>query len=149
MDKLHPLAVHLPIALMLLWPLVDGLGWLLKKDDVCRVGLGLLILGVVSALLATATGQAAFDVAYAQGVGVERLQTHAEPAELVPWAMVVLAALRIAGPAKMGRLGHGLAVGLGFGLWMLAYQVGNTGGALVYEHGVGVSAAKPSAPALP
>ncbi len=139
----HPLTVHLPIALVLLWPLVDLVGLVTRRREVSHVGLGLLGLALVSSLVATVTGQAAFDAAIAVGHAPERLDEHASLANLVPWALLLALVARLGGAAKLGRRGSFLGVLVGFGLWPFIYQVGHTGGRLVFEQGVGVTGRAP------
>jgi uncharacterized membrane protein len=145
---LHPATVHLPIALALLWPIVDGIGFLARRRDVSAVGLGLLGAAALASLVATVSGQAAFDAAVAAGHRPEVLTAHADPANLVPWALLLALGARWAGAARLGRAGHLAGIALGFGLWALVYTVGQTGGALVFEHGVGVRA-QPAVEASP
>lgn len=138
METLHPVAIHLPLVLVVLWPLVDGLGLKLDSPHLRRMGLALLVTAALGSLFATATGQAAFDVAVQKGVDPALLRTHTDKADLMPWLLMALAALRAWLPTKFGTKGHAGALALGLALWPLAFGVGRTGGALVYEHGVGV-----------
>ncbi|MEM7675345.1 MAG: DUF2231 domain-containing protein [Myxococcota bacterium] len=142
MDTWHPVAVHLPIAFVLLWPVIDALGLTLKRFDLCALALGLLGVTVVLSLVATATGQFAYDAAAAQGVDLDLLDTHANYANLVPWLLLLIAAARGFGPQKYGALGHWGAILLGFAMAAFIVVVGGSGGELVYEHGVGVRASK-------
>lgn len=143
MDTLHPAAIHLPLALVLLWPIVDGLGLWAKSPHLSRLALGLLVLAAVASLFATATGQAAFDEAVRRGVDGALLRTHTEDADLMPWALLALAGLRAWLPTKLGGKGRGVALALGLLLIPFAFSVGRSGGKLVYEHGVGVWAGSP------
>ena len=136
------MAVHLPIAMMLVWPLVDAVGLVTGRRDVCFVAMALLGLGLVSSLFATVTGQAAFDAAAASGVSVDVLETHTSDADLVPWLVVVCLAVRTAGVKKLGRAGHWAAILLGLAIAVFVGTVGFSGGDLVYDHGVGVRAAE-------
>ncbi len=145
MSSLHPLAVHFPIAIAMLWPLVDALGLALSRPDVSRTALGLLALGVVSSLVATVTGQLAYDAAIAQGYAPEVLDTHGDPANLVPWALLAVGLLRTVGVQKLGRSAHLASLIAGFGVAAWVGFVGYSGGRLVYEQGVGV--ARPAAEA--
>ncbi|CAN0576110.1 unnamed protein product, partial [Laminaria digitata] len=108
-----------------------------------RLGLALLALAAISSLFATATGQAAFDAAVAQGVDPALLRTHTDNADLMPWILMALTALRAWLPTKWGTRGHAAAVLLGACLVPLGFVVGQSGGKLVYEHGVGVQVGEP------
>lgn len=135
----HAAVVHLPIGLAFVWPVVDLVGLLLGRPAVSWTGVGLLVACLVGSLVATATGQAEYDAAYAAGFAVELLDTHADFASLVPWVLLAVTAIRLWAPTKIGRAGHGIGIGLGFLFLALVIQTGRTGGALVYEHGVGVA----------
>jgi uncharacterized membrane protein len=138
MNVLHPMVVHLPIALVLVWPLVDGIGLWTKRPDVSRTALALLLLAVAASLAATATGQAAYDVAVDRGVDPELLDRHADDANLMPWILLLITAVRWFGTHKLGVKGHVAGIVLGCALWPFVIDVGGSGGSLVYEHAVGV-----------
>jgi len=59
MPNLHPLVVHLPIALLIVGFLFDVFGLLMRKDWAKRAGLVLIVLGSVGALTAMLSGSAA------------------------------------------------------------------------------------------
>jgi uncharacterized membrane protein len=140
METLHPLAVHLPIALVLLWPLVDAAGLITGRRDVSATAVALLLLSIPASLLATVSGQAAYDAALAAGHRPELLDEHGDPAGYVPWLLLVLAVLRIAGVKRKGRPVHWASIALGLALAGLVIQVGAAGGELVYQHAVGIRA---------
>lgn len=140
-DPLHPALVHFPIVLMVLLPLAAGGAlWLIRRGTVARRAwlLPLACAGALSlsAWLAAQAGEA-------QEEKVERvvpeaaLETHAEAADrFVLLSLGVLGVLAL-GLAR-GRLG-GVARGAGtvaaVALVAAGYQVGRSGGALVYRHG--------------
>lgn len=138
MDALHPMAVHLPIALVLIWPVVDAIGLLTDRRDVSAVAVGLLLLSVVAALFATVTGQAAYEVAIEAGFEPALLDRHVAKAELVPWALLVVALVRLPGARRFGRPAKVVAIVLGLVLIGVLFTVGTSGGELVFEHRVGV-----------
>jgi uncharacterized membrane protein len=144
MEAFHPLAVHLPIALILLWPWIDLIGLVTSKAEVSLVGFCLLLLALPATLLATLTGQSAYDAALARGVATTLLDTHGDLAGSVPWLLLGLAAFRAVAPRKLGRPGRWSAIALGAAMAALIVWIARSGGALVYQHGVGVST--PSAP---
>lgn len=140
MSELHPLTVHAPLALGVVWWGVDAIGLLARREDVSRVAVGLLAAAFASGLVATVTGQGAYDAAIAAGVTPQVLDVHAERAELVPWALLALLALRTAGARRLGRSAAWAAVVGGAAMTALLVVAGHTGGELVFEHGVGVRA---------
>ena len=138
MDQLHPMAVHFPIVLVLLWPVIDAVGLLLKRIDLCRAALAMLVLAVITSLFATATGQAAFDAAIAKGVDAELLNTHADKSNLIPWLLLAIAAARFGLAQKLKTKGQIAGIVLGVLLWPLLIATGDSGGKLVFDHGIGV-----------
>jgi uncharacterized membrane protein len=138
MAGLHPLAVHFPIVLAFVWPVLDLVGLLTKRDDISRVALGILVTAVISSLFATVTGQAAFDLAIEAGISPELLNSHADDASLIPWLLLLVLVVRTVGVLKLGKRGHIAAIAAGFAACFLVYRAGETGGALVYRHGIGV-----------
>src|SRR5207302_264051 len=71
--SVHPYFIHLPLVLILIWPIVDACGLALQRPDVSKVGLALLLVAVAAALAATTTGQSAFDEAVKAHVDPELL----------------------------------------------------------------------------
>jgi uncharacterized membrane protein len=140
MSELHPLTVHAPLALGVVWWVVDAVGVAWRRDDVSRVALGLLAAAFIGGLAATVTGQAAYDAAIAAGVSSEVLDVHAERADRVPWALLALLALRAWGPRRFGRGAAWAAIAGGAAVSALLVLVGHSGGELVFDHGVGVRA---------
>ena len=138
MESLHPFAIHAPLTLVVLWPLLDLAGLIAKKPDWSTAAVGILGLALVASLVATASGQAAFDVAVAAQVDPKLLRTHSDDADLMPWILIVLLGARLFGPAKLGMKGRVAAIVLGLVGAGFVFKVGQSGGALVYEHGVGV-----------
>lgn len=138
METWHPFAVHLPIALVVLWPVLDVLGLLSKRPDLALGGVILLGASVPATLFATVTGQAAYDAAIAAGISPAVLETHVDRGELVPWIMLIVFVLRVLGPKKWGQGARWLALALGVLGIALVTAVGYSGGKLVYDEGVGV-----------
>jgi uncharacterized membrane protein len=141
MEAFHPLAVHLPIALVLLWPCIDLIGLLNSRSDVSAVAFALLLLAIPAALFATVSGQSAYDAAVARGAPTKLLDTHGDLAGLVPWLLLALAAVRAIAPRKLGRHGRWFAIALGALMAALIVWIARSGGLLVFEHGIGVSTA--------
>lgn len=139
--SVHAAAAHFPLALGLVWPWVDLAGFVLRRPPVSWTAVALLSTAMVVSVVSTATGQTELDAAFAAGVDIELLQSHGDLAATVPWALAGVLALRIYLPTKLGRIGHGLGWALGLASGLLLLQVGQTGGALVYEHGVGIERA--------
>jgi uncharacterized membrane protein len=138
MSPVHPLLVHLPIALILLWPIVDGLGLWLKRSDVSRVGVALLGLAFIASLAAMVSGQQSFDAAVAQHVDPQLLNTHADKAAPLPWVLLAVLFARTFGVLKLKRRAHVASIVVGALLWPWIWVVGSSGGDLVFGHAIGV-----------
>ena len=146
METWHPFAVHVPLTLVLLWPMLDLIGLLTRRPDVSWAGVLLLAVSVPSTLFATVTGQAALDAAFASGIEPELVATHVDRGEVMPWMMLLLLALRVGGVRKWGRPAHLTALALGGLVMAFVLTVGMSGGKLVHEHGVGVRLYREKAP---
>jgi uncharacterized membrane protein len=136
MGALHPLLIHLPIALLLLWPLVDLAGLAAKRADVSLTAFGLLLLALPSSLVATLSGQSAYEAALERGFSPQLLDGHADLAGLVPWLVLALLFARGFGPRRL----RPLWISLGLALASMVVWVAKSGGGLVYGHAVGVHA---------
>lgn len=144
---LHPMAVHLPIGLVLLYPFLELAAAVTRRRELSIVALSVLGVAVVSSLFASTTGEAAYDAAVEVGYAHEILETHEELAERVPWLLIAGFAVRFYLELKT-KFGAWVGAALGLGLIAFIIRVGDTGGELVYQHGVGVkrgAAADPKA----
>ncbi len=140
---LHPLVVHLPIALGVLMPLVSlGLlaawwrQWLPKRAWTVVVALQALL--VASGVVALRTGEA--DEERVEHVAGERnIERHEEAAQVFVGGSAGVLALALAAAAirrEKAALGLGLATALGtVAVLGLGYRTGHAGGQLVYQHG--------------
>ncbi len=150
---LHPLLVHLPIALTVLVPLF-ALGALvaIRRGASMRyswgIAVALLALTLGSGLVAKETGEDEEDTVE-KIVAESAIHTHEEAAErfiLVTGIVLAIAAVgfvpgRVGSGARLVATAGTLAV-LGFG-----YNVGHTGGQLVYREGA--ASAYVTSPATP
>ena len=149
-DPLHPAVVHLPIALVLLLPLV-AIGALVAirrgARPVVAWGLTLLVLAslVASASVATETGERQ-EERVEEIVGDAPMHAHEEAAEA--FLMLAFGVLVIATPGlrrgAIGRMARMAGLAGAFGLVGAGWNVGHSGGALVYQHGAAAAYA-PSA----
>lgn len=140
---LHPVAVHLPIALAILMPFVVG-GFLLawfrgvvpRRAFVVVVGLQALL--VVSGVVGIRTGELE-EEKVEHVVPHEAVEHHEHDAKrFVASSFLVLVLVLVAHLAKNERVARGLAVASAIaavGSTFLALDAGHHGGELVYEHG--------------
>jgi hypothetical protein len=126
-EPLHPAVVHLPIALAVLLPLVALCGAIAIRAGVLpvRAWSGVVLLGLVLVL----TSWIALETGF--------IETHEEAAETFMALGVVLLFVTAAGllAGRPGTLARGASVLLAAALLWAGIQVGQRGGALVYEHG--------------
>lgn len=138
---LHPALVHLPIAFALLLPLMGlvtavaiARGWLPARSWALVVLVHLLLAG--SAWRAEEAGHEDHE-RIEEIVPRDAMETHEERGErfvlLAGAALLVTAAGLLAG--SPGGVARGAAVVLAAGLTVAAIKTGESGGALVYQHG--------------
>lgn len=140
-DPLHPAVVHFPIVLAILAPLfAAGALWMIRRGAQPRRAWGLttVILGalVTSAWVATETGEQQED-RVERVVGERPLHTHEEAAELFLYTAAGVLVIAGAGLLR-GRVGRVARVAGTIGsvaLVGVGWNVGHTGGALVYRYG--------------
>lgn len=140
-NPLHPALVHFPIVLVTLLPIVAGVTlWAVSRGAKPRrawlVPVALAAALAVSAWISVETGEQ-------QEERVERvvteaaLDTHAEAAErflLLSVGMVILAGVGLL-ENRAGKVARGATVVAALGLLGAGFQVGHSGGELVYKHG--------------
>lgn len=151
-DPLHPAVVHFPIVLTLLLPLVAlGALWAIRGGAaplkawgaVVALGGGLLL----SSWAAVRTGEAQ-EERVEEVVSEAAMHGHEEAGErfllLAGIGFLVLGAGLVPGIA--GRTGRILGTAAALALVAAAWQVGHTGGELVYRHGAAVAYAGSAGP---
>ncbi|HEU5050054.1 MAG TPA: DUF2231 domain-containing protein [Gemmatimonadales bacterium] len=148
-SPLHPAVVHLPIALTLLLPLF-ALGAVLairrgaRPRNAWGLTLGLLLALVGSAWVATETGEAQEDRVEAV-VGDAPIHTHEEAAEaflLLAFGVLVVALPGLAA-GRVGKIGRTAGLAGSVVLVGAGWNVGRSGGELVYEHGAAAAYTQP------
>lgn len=144
---LHPLFVHVPLALAVLMPLISlalliswRRGWLPRRAWWVVVALQAALVG--SSLLALRTGHADGE-RVEDSAGEGAVEAHEEAAETFVWGAAALLAIA-AGAALIRRerasqLLAGFTVAMSVGVLVLGYRTGRAGGQLVYGGG-GVAA---------
>jgi uncharacterized membrane protein len=140
-EPLHPAVVHFPIVLVVLLPVVALAGLvIIKRGGPVRsswlpvVALSAALAG--SSWLAVQTGEREEDVVE-QVVADSAIHEHEERAELF-FPLTLVAMLFVSAGLLQGRPGQvmrGASLALALGLMYGGYQVGHSGGDLVYEHG--------------
>ncbi len=140
-DPLHPAVVHFPIVLMAFLPLAAlGALWAVRRGvapfRAWAVPVAMAGALTLSAWASLETGQdqeeRAEDI-----VGEQRIETHEEAAERFLIFSGIVFALSAAGLVRgaAGRGARAVATVATVGLLVAGYQVGHTGGSLVYGDG--------------
>lgn len=149
LGSLHPLVIHFPIVLLLLYAVLEITGILLKKEEVIRGAFIILILGVVSVVAAVLTGNQAEQLAEktissAFRFPEEIVEKHEWFATLTVWYFVLILILRTYLVVKkkfVGRIRYIFIIFAVVGA-VLVWSTAEEGGELVYEHGIGTEIIK-------
>lgn len=154
---LHPLLVHLPIALAILMPVLAIILWFAIRRTwlparAWTLAVGAQFLLVVSGFVAMRSGEAD-EERIEHRVPEAAIERHEEAAERFVWAAVaVLGAavvpLVLRGKPHAIRIGSAATVLGSLAVLALGYRVGHAGGELVYRHGAAAAYAD-SASGLP
>ena len=150
---LHPALVHFPIVFVVLMPIVAGITlWAIRRGSrPARVWLAPLALAVAlsgSAWLAVETGKDQ-EERVEKVVSETVLDVHADAAERFMYLSFALTGLVALGLLR-GRAGdvvRGASLVAAAALTFAGYQVGHSGGQLVYEHGAASAYTHPSSTA--
>ena len=142
--KLHPEAVHFPIAFLLAYALLEILGIILKKEFLSKTAHLFLLLGVLGLIAAVITGNQAQEIAHnlsKKGVSVsfKAINEHEEFANITLWYFAALLVLRTMAVIKkrfIGIIKYSFIVLALMGAF-LVYETAGHGGTLVYKHGIG------------
>lgn len=140
-DPLHPALVHFPIVFAVLLPVVAvAVLWATRSGIVRKRAWGLVVALaaalVLASWIAVQTGEQQ-EERVEEVVAETALETHEEAAELfllLAWAALVAAAAGIT-PGVVGSSARIVCVVLALVVLAAGWQVGNSGGELVYQHG--------------
>ncbi len=148
-NPLHPALVHLPIAMAVLVPLSILVAlWAIRRGATSRavwsVPVAMLGLLLLSGWGALQTGEGDED-RVEQVVGDAAIHTHEESAErfLVATGFVLVLATAGFVRGRTGSLARSTTAAASFLILVAGYQVGHTGGALVYRDGAPIAFATP------
>ncbi len=150
-DPLHPALVHFPIVFMALLPLAAiGALWAIRRGTAPRKAWAFpLVLSAALTLSAWASVQTgeAQEERVEDVVGEANLGTHEEAADrflLLSLGVLGISAVGMA-KGKLGDVARGTGLAAALALTVAGYQVGHSGGALVYQHGAGSAYAQAAA----
>jgi uncharacterized membrane protein len=138
--QFHPKVVHFPIALLLLYVLLESIGIIFKKEFYQKAAHLVLFLGVLGALAAVLTGEQAEEAfEYFNKASGELMEKHEYYANLTIWYFAILLVLRtvaVLGKKFTGIITYVFLVLALTGVYFV-YWTGEMGGDMVYKHGVG------------
>ena len=156
-NPLHPALVHFPIVLVILLPIAAAVAvWAIRRGArptrAWMVPLAFAVALSGSAWLAVETGEQQ-EERVEDVVGEAAMEGHADAAERFLLLSVAVAGLVGLGffRGRVGAVARGTSVIAAAALTIAGYQVGHTGGGLVYQHGAasaytGQTAAQGGAP---
>lgn len=136
----HPALVHLPVAIALIWCLLELTTRLYakKRREMDFAFLFLAVCGATAAFFSNMTGEMAQNLHKASPETMQLIRHHADVAVYVVWFYLVLtvlaAVIMVAGLEWLRIVRFGIACGLLFVVAVAASR----GAALVFEHGIGV-----------
>lgn len=144
LSKLHPVTVHFPIAIMIVYSLFEIFA--LFKNDLTfyKTTLVLLIIGITGAVLSVLTGNQAMHLLNESAVTISpelstAVSAHEDSANLFLWYFIFFTVLRVylhISKKILLKIRYILAILLIFGIYF-TYETGRLGGILVYKFGVG------------
>lgn len=149
LDQLHPIAVHLPIGILLAVPalIIVGMIWKKNAQGFAFASLVLMILGTAGIYVAVESGEAAAQLAIGPPAVSAVIHHHEELAEATSLTFTILtlvyAALIVIPLAFRREMPTGLRIGLQ-AIFLVLYMGGATllantghwGGVLVHEYGI-------------
>ncbi len=140
--ELHPFVLHFAVALLLAAPVCDALGLLLRREPLLYAGRWNTLLGAGAAVLAVVTGlaaEAALGPHSAAGEALLQLHEALGYVLVVVWTPVAVwrGLSKLALPQRARTL-YLTAAFVGAAITLAQAVLGS---ALVYRHGVGLSAA--------
>ncbi|GAB4300470.1 MAG: hypothetical protein Kow0098_27920 [Ignavibacteriaceae bacterium] len=140
LGELHPKVVHFPVAVLILYPLIETAGILFKKDFLSKTAHLLLFLGVLTAIAAVLTGRQAFDNFNSWTPDSELLMNdHEIFATISVWyfsALLVIRTFLVLRKKFTGVISYALIL-LALAGGYFIYQTADYGGKLVFKFGVG------------
>lgn len=138
MSNIHPLLVHIPIALLSMSFLFDCLSLLLKRQEFERTAWWTMLVGTIGLAASVVSGLLAEQSVTIQELAREHFETHQQIAFVIAGLYSVLLLWRIGCKTELPKQKEWFFVGISlFGvvlLWIGAWY----GGELVFRFGVGV-----------
>lgn len=147
--ELHPFIVHFAVGLLLIAPIADIFGLLLRRETLLSTGRWTTLLGTGFAVLAVASGWGAEASLGAHSAAGEALLNLHEVLGYVAAGMwLPIAGWRAASKLALPLRARTLYLASSFAAAAVLMVETGFGGALVYRHGVGLSPAARAEPVI-
>ncbi len=145
--ELHPFLVHFAIGLLLVAPLADVLGLLLRREALLYTGRWTTLLGTGFTVLAMLSGWGAeLSLGPHSAAGEALLQLHGRLGWMALLLWVPVTVWRAASKLALPLRARTLYLAASFTAAAVLFAESLLGGALVYRHGVGLSPAARAEP---
>jgi uncharacterized membrane protein len=134
--EIHPKVIHFPIAFLMLYPAMELLFLITKKEFFTKAAFLFLLIGVIGALFAVLSGNQAFEaVNKIPGVNKELFNVHQTYANITVWYFTFVLVLRYVFFIKKKLDKKIIAAFLLFAVIgsYFVYQAGNYGGKFSQE----------------
>lgn len=140
LGNFHPKVIHFAIALLIVYPLLEIIAVVFKKDGYSKAAHLILFLGVLGALASMITGKQAFEMFDEWNKTTDKLlETHEHYASFTIWTFAaILIAKTFLAVKKINKLQFNviLIVMALIGNYFV-YRTGEAGGEMVHVHGQG------------
>ncbi|RMF56809.1 MAG: DUF2231 domain-containing protein [Calditrichaeota bacterium] len=146
MYQLHPVIVHLVIAVLSIAITVDFLYLFTKKQRFWKLASILLLIGTGMSIIAVLSGQSAYDLAIIPEGVKSLVRHHRSSGKMTMWLFLVVITIRFLFHYLewfSNRVKWFYYLLLAVALFYL-FRTGIMGGEMVYIHGVGVKKAQPT-----
>lgn len=132
---LHEKIVHFPIALLIVYPLVELIAIITKKDFFSKTAMLFLFIGVVAALGAVLTGNQSFTFNEWSDEAMSIFQQHEINANITTWLFTALLVFRyfLVARKKLDLKFHLLILFISFAGIYFVYNTGSYGGELAKQ----------------
>ena len=143
LSQLHPIAVHIPIAILVVYILIEIFGLFKQRSEIEYMALFLLVIGLIGGIVSVITGNMEFQELQKNPsitqYHIYQIGRHSDMATLTMWYFIGILIIKffILIKKKSGSLLHYFFVVLLLLGGYILYQTGKLGGILVYEYGIG------------
>jgi uncharacterized membrane protein len=149
LSQLHPKVVHYPIALFVIYALLEIIGTFFKRDFFLKSAYLILFLGILGAVAAALTGNSAAHAVQQLNkiktiIPVKAVSEHISYANFTLWYFAGLLVLRtfvVLGKKYSGGIKYLFVILSLVGLFLI-YKTAELGGILVYNYGAGTEIIK-------